>query len=125
MWYNHLVICMDDFKVGDIVKGQVTGVTKYGVFMSFEDDYSGLVHISEVSNKYVKDLKERFMVGDIIRAKIIEIDKEKNHLKLSIKEIDPKVKTSKSKIEESGLGFELLETNLPIWVEKRLSELNK
>ncbi len=116
---------MDDFKVGDIVKGQVTGVTKYGVFMSFEDDYSGLVHISEVSNKYVKDLKERFMVGDIIRAKIIEVDKKKNHLKLSIKEIDPKVKYSKSKIEESGLGFELLETNLPIWVEKRLNELNK
>lgn len=116
---------MDDFKVGDIVKGQVTGVTKYGVFMSFEDDYSGLVHISEVSNKYVKDLKERFMVGDIIRAKIIEVDKKKNHLKLSIKEIDPKVKYSKSKIEESGLGFELLETNLPIWVEKKLNELNK
>ena len=116
---------MDEFKVGDIVKGQVTGVTKYGVFMSFEDDYSGLVHISEVSNKYVKDLKERFMVGDIIRAKIIEIDKKKNHLKLSIKEIDPKVKSSKSKIEESGLGFELLETNLPIWVEQRLNELNK
>ena len=116
---------MDEIKVGDIVKGQVTGVTKYGVFLSFEDDYSGLVHISEVSNKYVKDLKERFMIGDIIRAKVIEIDSEKNHLKLSIKEIDPKVKSSKSKIEESGLGFELLETNLPIWVEKRLKELTK
>ena len=125
MWYYYIVIGMDEFKVWDIVKGQVTGVTKYGVFMSFEDDYSGLVHISEVSNKYVKDLKERFMVGDIIRAKIIEIDKKKNHLKLSIKEIDPKVKSSKSKIEESGLGFELLETNLPIWVEQRLNELNK
>ena len=116
---------MSKINVGDIVKGQVTGVTKYGVFMSFEDEYSGLVHISEVSNKYVKDLKEKFMVGDIIRAKVIEIDNDKNHLKLSIKEIDPKVKFSKSKIEESGLGFELLENNLPIWVEKRMNELTK
>ena len=116
---------MSEVKVGDIVKGQVTGVTKYGVFISLEDDYSGLVHISEVSNKYVKDLKERFMIGDVIRAKVIDVDKEKNHLKLSIKEIDPKVKNSKSKIEESGLGFELLETNLPIWVDKKLKELTK
>jgi predicted RNA-binding protein with RPS1 domain len=116
---------MSKINVGDIVKGQVTGVTKYGVFMSFEDEYSGLVHISEVSNKYVKDLKEKFMVGDVIRAKVIDIDKDKNHLKLSIKEVNPKVKSSKSKIEESGLGFELLETNLPIWVEKRMNELTK
>jgi general stress protein 13 len=116
---------MSNIKVGDVVKGQVTGVTKYGVFMSFEDEYSGLVHISEVSNKYVKDLKERFMVGDIIRAKVIDIDTNTNHLKLSIKEIDPKVKSSRSKIEESGLGFELLETNLPIWVEKKMKELTK
>ena len=72
----------EKIKIGDIVKGQVTGVTKYGVFMSFEDEYSGLVHISEVSNKYVKDLKERFMVGDVIRAKVIDIDSNKNHLKL-------------------------------------------
>ncbi len=116
---------MSKINIGDVVKGQVTGVTKYGVFMSFEDEYSGLVHISEVSNKYVKDLKEKFMVGDVIRAKVIDIDKDKNHLKLSIKEVNPKVKFSKSKIEESGLGFELLETNLPIWVEKRMSELTK
>ena len=116
---------MSKINIGDIVKGQVTGVTKYGVFMSFEDDYSGLVHISEVSNKYVKNLKEKFMVGDIIRAKVIDIDEDKNHLKLSIKEINPKVKSSRFKIEESGLGFELLETNLPIWVEKRISELTK
>lgn len=125
MWYTYIVICMSKINIGDVVKGQVTGVTKYGVFMSFEDEYSGLVHISEVSNKYVKDLKEKFMVGDVIRAKVIDIDKDKNHLKLSIKEVNPKVKFSKSKIEESGLGFELLETNLPIWVEKRMSELTK
>ena len=116
---------MSRIEIGDIVKGQVTGVTKYGVFVKVEDDYSGLVHISEVSNKYVKDLKEKFMFGDIIRAKVIDVDQAKNHLKLSIKEINPKVKKNSSKIEESGLGFELLENNLPIWVEKKLKELTK
>ena len=44
---------MEKFKPGDIIKGQVTGITPYGVFVSLEDDYTGLVHISEVSDKFV------------------------------------------------------------------------
>lgn len=47
---------MNSIKLNNIVKGQVTGITPYGVFVSLEDDYSGLVHISEVSNKFVKIL---------------------------------------------------------------------
>ena len=116
---------MNKFKINDIVKGQVTGVTKYGVFVSLEDDYSGLVHISEVSNKYVKDLKEKFMIGDVIKVKIIGIDENKSHVKLSIKEINPKIKMGEVKIEESGVGFELLETNLPKWIESKVKELTK
>lgn len=116
---------MSNFKVGDIVKGQVTGLTKYGVFVSLEDDYSGLVHISEVSNKFVKDLKEKFMIGDIINVKILEIDESKSHVKLSIKEMAHKVKKGSSKLEEGGVGFELLENNLPEWIETKLKELTK
>ncbi len=116
---------MSNFKIGEIVKGQVTGVTKYGVFVSLEDDYSGLVHISEVSNKYVKDLKEKFMIGDIIKVKVLGIDENKSHVKLSIKEINPKIKMGENKIEESGLGFELLENNLPIWIDDKIKDMEK
>lgn len=116
---------MSSFKIGDTVKGQVTGVTKYGVFVSLEDDYSGLVHISEVSNKYVDDLKKKFMIGDVINVNIIEIDEAKSHVKLSIKKIKYKVKPQTDKIEEAGLGFELLEEKLPIWVEQKSKELQK
>ncbi len=118
-------IIMSNFKVGEIVKGQVTGVTKYGVFVSLEDDYSGLVHISEVSNKYIKDLKERFMIGDIINVKILEIDESKSHVKLSIKDMVRKVKRGANKLEESGVGFELLENSLSNWIESKLKELIK
>ena len=76
---------MSNFRKGDIVKGEVTGITKYGVFVSLEDDYTGLVHISEVSDKFVNDLKELFKIGDVIKVKVLDIDEAKSHVNLSIK----------------------------------------
>ena len=114
-------MCMNSINVGNIVKGQITGVTSYGVFVSLEDDYSGLVHISEVSDKFVKDLPMLFNIGDIINVKILEIDE----VKLSIKKIDYKVEESLSRIPETGSGFGLLEKNLGKWTASKLKEITK
>ena len=62
---------MSYIKVGDILEGQITGVTKYGIFVSLEDNYVGLIHISEVSNKFVKDLEQKFKIGDLVKVKVI------------------------------------------------------
>lgn len=116
---------MNSINVGNIVKGQITGVTPYGVFVSLEDDYSGLVHISEVSDKFVKDLPMLFNIGDIINVKILEIDEDKREVKLSIKKIDYKVEESLSRIPETGSGFGLLEKNLGKWTASKLKEITK
>lgn len=116
---------MISINVGNIVKGQITGVTPYGVFVSLEDDYSGLVHISEVSDKFVKDLPMLFNIGDIINVKILEIDEDKREVKLSIKKIDYKVEESLSRIPETGSGFGLLEKNLGKWTASKLKEITK
>ena len=116
---------MNSINVGNIVKGQITGVTPYGVFVSLEDDYSGLVHISEVSDKFVKDLPMLFNIGDIINVKILEIDEDKREVKLSIKKIDYKVEESLSRIPETGSGFGLLENNLGKWTASKLKEITK
>lgn len=118
-------MCMNSINVGNIVKGQITGVTPYGVFVSLEDDYSGLVHISEVSDKFVKDLPMLFNIGDIINVKILEIDEDKREVKLSIKKIDYKVEESLSRIPETGSGFGLLEKNLGKWTASKLKEIKK
>lgn len=118
-------MCMNSINVGNIVKGQITGVTPYGVFVSLEDDYSGLVHISEVSDKFVKDLPILFNIGDIINVKILEIDEDKREVKLSIKKIDYKVEESLSRIPETGSGFGLLEKNLGKWTASKLKEITK
>ena len=116
---------MSNIKIGEIVKGEITGVTPYGVFVSLEDDYTGLVHISEVSDKYVKNLTKIFNIGDIINVKVVGIDKVKNHAKLSIKKIDYKVEQSLSMIPESGTGFGMLRDKLGEWTEEKYSEIKK
>ncbi len=115
---------MDSIKVGKIVEGQITGITKYGVFVSLEDNYVGMVHISEVSNKFVSDLNDNFKIGDIVRVKVLSIDEDKLQVKLSIKKVGSTTKKRK-KIEESGSGFEVLKDKLPIWVDEKMKELEK
>lgn len=75
--------------VGSIVDGKVTGITKFGAFVSLPDSKSGLVHISEIANTYVNDIHEHLKEGQEIKVKIIDIDKEGRY-NLSIKKaIEP------------------------------------
>lgn len=116
---------MNSIKVGNIVKGEVTGVVPYGVFVSLNDEYSGLVHISEVSDNYVKDLRKLFNIGDIINVKIIDLDEDKSHVKLSIKKINYRVQSELSMIPESGTGFGLLSKKLPRWTSEKFNIIKK
>ena len=87
---------METNNIGDIVKCEVTGVTSYGVFVKLENGFDGLIHISEVSSKFVSNLEKLYIPGDIIEAKIIEIDNDKNQVKLSIKNMKKSQKKNKS-----------------------------
>ncbi len=73
-----------ELKVGDVVKGVVTGVVDFGVFVNV-DGIEGLIHISEISWERVSNPSDYVKVGDIIEAKIIAIDKER--LSLSMKQL--------------------------------------
>lgn len=115
---------MENFKIGQIVKGEVTGVTKYGVFVRLNNEYDGMVHISEVSDKFVKDMKSQFEVGDIIKVKVLEIDENKSQVKLSIKKIKYKIKPKRIKLREHGKGFLILKENLDDWVDAKIDEIN-
>jgi len=115
---------MENIKIGDIVKCEVTGITNYGVFVKLENGYDGLIHISEISDKYVNNIEKLYLLGDVIETKVIEIDEEKKQVKLSIKVLDKKDK-KKKKIEEKGEGFAPLKENLNKWVQEKLEELKK
>jgi S1 RNA binding domain protein len=74
--------------VGSIVEGVVTGITKFGAFVQLPNGETGLVHISEVANTYVKDVKDYLKERDRVLVKVINID-ERGRIGLSIKQADP------------------------------------
>lgn len=115
------------FKEGKIIKGTVTGIENYGIFVSFNEFYSGLVHISEITDGYVKNIHDYVDIGEDIFVKVIGVDESQNHLILSIKGIEYKKssKQQKKKIKETSLGFKTLEYKLPIWIEKELKKQEK
>ena len=74
--------------VGSVVQGKVTGITKFGAFVSLPEGKSGLVHISEIAYAYVNDVSEHLSVGQEVTVKIIGID-ETGRINLSIKKALP------------------------------------
>ena len=70
-------------EVGSVVKGNVTGVMKFGAFVALPDNKSGMVHISEISHEYVNDINDAIKVGDEVTVKVLSIENGK--ISLSIK----------------------------------------
>lgn len=87
---------MKKYKIGDIVEGSITGVVDFGVFVKF-NDLEGLVHISELAYQLIKDPRDIFKIGEKVKVKIIEIDKEQDKISLSIKALK---KNPWEKVEE-------------------------
>ncbi len=115
---------MKEINIGDIIECEVSGITDYGVFVKIDNGYDGLIHISEISEKYVSNLERLFIKGDIIEVKVLDVDHNKKQVKLSIKENKQKSKRKKP-IEEKGEGFKPLKEKLDYWVKEKLKELEK
>ena len=73
-----------DFEVGAICTGKVTGITKFGAFVTIAPGKSGLVHISEIASSYVSDVSEHLAEGQEVNVKVIGID-QSGRMNLSIK----------------------------------------
>ena len=115
---------MKDYKVGDIVKGKVTGIEDYGIFLLVDDDVTGLIHISELSHKFVRDVNDYVKLGQVIKAEVVDVNEELGQVKLSIKNINQKkVRLKKMEIEEVGSGFGILHDNLDKWMEEKKEEI--
>ncbi len=116
---------MSNIQEGQIIEGKVTGIQPYGAFVEIDEQVQGLVHISEVTHGYVKDINEYLTVGDEVKVKVLNVDEEKNKYSLSIRatqdkpqvEKKPNVKAQASTNEEST-GFNVLKDKLEDWIEQ-------
>ncbi|CAC97695.1 S1 domain-containing post-transcriptional regulator GSP13 [Listeria innocua] len=114
---------MSTFKVGEVVSGKIAGIQSYGAFVALDNSTQGLVHISEITHGFVKDIHDFLEVGQEVKVKILDIDEEKNKISLSIRATEeaPKEQPAKKKNVSSGEydeGFNTLRDKLEEWIKK-------
>ena len=71
--------------VGEILNGKVTGITKFGAFVSLPEGKSGLVHISEISDNYIRHPSEALKVGQVVTVTVLGVDVKKNRISLTMR----------------------------------------
>ena len=80
----------EKYEVGQVIEGKVVQIKEYGAFVELEPGLDGLVHISEVAHKRVENINNELQVGQVVNVKILEIDKDRKRISLSIREtIEP------------------------------------
>lgn len=116
-------------KVGDIIDVTITGIQPYGAFALLPDHTSGLIHISEISDRYVKNIEYYIKKGEHVRVKVIDIDENTHQSKLSLKAVTRYKRKNKrgyrnqrKPIVETPKGFTPLQEMLPIWIEAKIKE---
>ena len=116
------------YEIGQIVLGTVTNVKPYALFMEFEDGATGLLHISEISDSFIRDIEKFGTKGDQMKVKIIAIDENNGFLRVSFKQVPPDEAYSSHtnsfrKIPEANdEDFKTLEAKLPEWIANTLAE---
>ena len=111
-------------QIGDIVDVTITGIQPYGAFALLPDRTSGLIHISELSDKFVRNVENFVRVGDSICVKVIDIDETTHQAKLSLKAMQSlkkrrykrAYKNQRELIQETPIGFNSLKEKLPEWI---------
>jgi general stress protein 13 len=120
------VFCLSNIEVGNIVKGKVTGIQPYGVFVELDEETQGLVHISEISHEFVKNIKDYVNVGDEITVKVLSIDPQTKRASLSMRAVEErqgKKRTRHVKVKMSfNPGFNTLKEKLQEWIEQSKKE---
>lgn len=97
----------ENYQVGQVIEGKVVQIKEYGAFVELEPGLDGLVHISEVAHKRVGNISDELEVGQVVTAKILEIDKERKRISLSIREtIDPPAEEEPAQEAEEAVETE-------------------
>ena len=95
-----------EFKKGEVVKGKVTGIAKFGAFVELAPGKSGLVYISEIANTFVKEVSDYLTVGQEVTVKVINID-ENGRINLSIKQAEqPRPQESIPQRQDRGQPYQ-------------------
>lgn len=128
----------EKYEVGREFTGKVTGIQPYGAFVALDENTQGLVHISEITHGYVKDVSEHLAVGDEVKVKVLSVDEGAGKISLSIKATQeapeqteaparpkaekkprPQVSKNQQQLEAANAtGFNTLKDKLEDWIKQ-------
>lgn len=117
------------YEVGEELTGKVTGIQPYGAFVALDEETQGLVHISEITYGFVRDINDYLAVGDEVKVKVLEVDQGAGKISLSIRALQeaPSAnqrtnrsrKSLQDKVKEHDAdGFNSLKDKLKDWIDR-------
>ena len=111
------------------VYGKITGIKPYGAFVRFDDGVTGLIHISEISNGFVRSIDNFVQIDEYVMVKVIDIDKEHKQLRLSFKALSQNTRRYTKRVKFQGMpesirGFGTIRDMMPEWVDKEKKRLH-
>ena len=116
------------YEIGQLIVGKVTKVKPFALFLEFEDGSNGLLHISEISNSFIKDIERFGTVGDLLKVMVVAIDETNGFLRVSYKRVPEEETYSthnnnvRNALTTEGSDFEVLKKRLPKWIKETLKE---
>ena len=107
------------YKVNDIINCTVCGIENYGIFIRTSDDYTGSIHISEISSDFVRNVNDYVKIGEKIKCQILDVNNDLKQLKLTIKYLNFKEGYHREEISKLNTGFDTLKQKLPEWIKEK------
>jgi len=118
-----------EHKIGEIIEGTITELRRFGALMIFENDATGLLHISEISDRFVFDISRYVQVGRNYNVKILDIDPNNGFIKVSLRKVTIEdrldYKSSGKKraaIDEENIDFSPLQEKLEEWTRNQVEK---
>lgn len=116
------------YEIGQIILGKVVNVKPYALFLEFEDGITGLLHISEISDSFIRDIEKYGTIGDEMKVKVVSIDDNNGFLRVSYKRVPQEEaynshdNSSRKAPKLNSDDFKPLEEKLPEWIATTLAE---
>lgn len=114
---------MIEYKEGEIIEGVVIAIKNYGAIMIFENGQTGLLHISEIANSFIRNIKRYLVIGKTYQVKVLSVN-EDGFLKVSMSKITNEEKeqyrnqsVKKCAVDEDNVDFTALKERLEIWTK--------
>ncbi|MBP0725588.1 general stress protein 13 [Bacillus sp. RG28] len=123
----------ENYKIGKVYKGKVTGIQTYGAFISLDQQTQGLVHISEIINGYVRDIRDYISIGQTVNVRVLSIDEMTGKISLSLKSAnDVGLDNGENNMKHTARllrelkpdGFETLRRKLKEWISLEMKNEN-